>query len=146
MSVASEEHGAEHIGPIVGLDDVGREVVDETVARIHGVVHEDVDASEAVDRRLHHARQGVGVTHIGAHRERLATIGFDHRDGLVEVALRPAHQHDPGTSAGETGRHGTAESSAPSRDDRHAARDVECVPRINGHVASCHPQGWAAAS
>ena len=56
---------------------------DQVVAGDPGVVDEDVDLAEGLERRLDDGLRGLGLLDVGLDRERLASERLDRRDRLA---------------------------------------------------------------
>jgi hypothetical protein len=104
-----------------------RHVEDHPVAEDACHVHEDVDASPALDHLLHHGRGLLGVGHVARVRLRLpaALPDLGHHLGgraRVETLARQARSqvvdHHPRARLGERDRDAPTDASSCSRDQR----------------------------
>ena len=99
------------------------------VAHEAGVVDQDVEPAELVDRLLHHRRGLLEVGHVGAVRHRPAARRLDRGDDLVGRRLPRALagerdavvvDHDGRAVRGQLERVRPADAAARSGDDRDA--------------------------
>src|SRR5713101_214466 len=77
------EHRRDDVTPFLELD-----VLERRLAPHGGIVDQDVEPSELLDRRVHHLRDRVGVGHVGEVESGRAADRLDHRHGALGVALR----------------------------------------------------------
>src|SRR5207247_8672394 len=95
MERAVEDY-AENLAPVAEAH-----LLEPLLAAQRGVVDENIDAAEALDRGRHHRLDSLGVGDVGQARERPAAFAFDlthHR--LDFFALRPRLAHDGGAGRG----------------------------------------------
>ena len=110
-----------------GVEQLGGDVLERGVAQDAGVVHDDVDAAERVERALHDRRAAlrrgdrVGVGHrfaagvddLGHHE-----LGRGRRAARAVDRTAEVVHHDLGAAAGELERVAAAETTAGAGDDR----------------------------
>ena len=107
----------------------------ETLARLHGrpghgaagVVDQDVEAPELLDRPLHQLFARGGVGDVGWHDEGTAAEGSDPLSHLLEVGLRTSSQCDVRTGLGQPDGDPPSDPEPGARDDRHLSGDGEAV-------------------
>jgi hypothetical protein len=105
-----------------------------------GVVHDDVEAPEGVDRLLDHLLRRVPVAHVGAVHDRLAARCLDLVDdllrrgrvgaGAVAVATEVVHD-DLGALLGEHERVLAPDATPGAGDDGHSAFTHACHVRCS---------------
>ena len=84
-----------------------------------GIVHEDIDSSEALDGRLHHRGHGVGIGHVGDVAPRAATGGLDIAHRLVHIGVGMQRiDHHVGAAGGERARDRPADVAGAAGDQR----------------------------
>ena len=113
-----------------GLDHLGGEVVERLVTQDAGVVDDDVDGAERVDRGLDDSLAAVSGGHRVGVGHGLATEIDDllgdplGRSGVATLAADGTAEvvdHEPGAASGELERMFTAEAAAGAGDDRDLA-------------------------
>ena len=117
-----------------GSTQVGRHVVEGLVAQDAGVVDDDVDAAERVERGLHDRRAALGrgdASRCWRPRRRRGLDLVDdvrgrarRRPGAVDRAAEVVDD-DPGAAAGELERVRPAEAATGAGDDRDLAVETE---------------------
>ena len=117
---AHEERPVEH-----DLDDRPPAVRGELLRRAQevtgGVVDEDVDAPEALERPLRDPLGLLGVAHVGLEGEGAPPQRLDLPDDLGVVLGVAAGDHDVGAVAGQLPRDDEADARPPARHDRDPA-------------------------
>ena len=120
-----EEHRPAEVHVERLLPGLGRELAERLRQRVRGVVHDDVDTAEAVDRALHEIVQRIEVSgvrrdtqRVAAHRAQMR-LGFGTRVGLA------ARDDDLGPRAHEPFGDRAADASGPAGDDRDASAQIE---------------------
>src|SRR5512132_2510497 len=96
----------EHGVPLV----VGH-LLDHAVPRVAGVVHDDVEPAEALDRRANEACRKIGLRHVTRARRRLAALPFDGARRRIGHGLVDVVQHDACALGGELGGDGGADAT-----------------------------------
>src|SRR5690606_24617190 len=95
-------------------------------ARAAGVVDEDVDAAELVDRALDEPDDCFLVFDVGRHGEAaVAALLGDSRGRGFELVDGAAADDDAGAQLCELERGGIADAGRPAGDDRDAAGEIE---------------------
>ena len=95
-----------------------------------GVVDQDVDFAELLDRRLGECVDLRRNGDVGRHDQTLAAGFFDGLGGLVELRLGARGGDDIGARLGKLHRHRAAETAPGAGDDRDFAVELE---RIENH-------------
>jgi hypothetical protein len=117
-------------------------------ARVGGVVHEDVDAPEGPEGRLHQTLDRLRPTHVPHEGERTTSGGTDLLRSALDVApadlllvvgeaggIPPgARDHHVGAEPGQGHRGGAADPApaARARDQRHLAVEYAHVEVLSG--------------
>src|SRR4051794_958622 len=84
-----------------------------------GVVDQDVEPAEAVDRRLHRALSLIAVGDVGLDRESRAARCLDVCDERVEAVLAAYDGDDARAMLGELARGRSPDAAAGTGDKRH---------------------------
>src|SRR5450759_1720271 len=111
-------------------------VIDRPEGRVRsGVVHQDVQAAEAIDGQVNAPLGRILVDRMRADSDRVA--GYLRRDG-VRGLLGSGREHDVSARRGDC--LGSCQTDAPggAGDDRGAAGQVQSV-----HVSPPSPSGWS---
>ena len=117
-----------------GVDEVGRHVVEALVAQDPGVVHDDVDAAEGVERALHDRRAALGRRHRIGVEHGLAAGVLDLVDDLLARSRAATGAVDGATDVVDDDQRAPArqeqgvlppQAAARTGDDRHLAVESE---------------------
>ena len=104
-----------------------------------GVVNQDVDFAELLDRRLGERVDLRRDGDVGRHDQAFAAGFFDGVGGLVELRLGARGRDDVGARLGELHRHRAAETAAGAGDDGDFAVELE---RIENHGVTSIERGF----
>jgi hypothetical protein len=89
-----------------------------------GIVHQDVDASEAVGGGGDHGGRLVGVGDVAGDRDRLAAVGGEHVGGAAQLVGVTGAQHDAAALPPQLTRDQQAEAARRPRDQRDLTTQV----------------------
>src|SRR6266700_8279408 len=104
MERAVEDY-AENLAPIAEAH-----LLEPLLAAQRGVVDENIDAAEALDRGRHHRLDRLGVGDVGQARERPAAFAFDLMHYRLDfVAVRARVDDDRGAGRGQLEGNGAAD-------------------------------------
>ena len=98
--------------------------LDDVVPRVAGIVDDDVDAAEALDRGVHDALAEVRRGDIAVAGHRPAAELLDERDGLLRGLVVEVIDHDARAVAGEAQRHLAPDAPTRSGDDGDLAVEL----------------------
>src|SRR5215207_6240158 len=121
--------GVEGGGQVDGDDLVpplNRELIDWRDVLDAGVVDEDVEPPEGLERQIDHALDRAGLRHVGRRIDRLyAVLRGDSRDDLADVVdIAEAVKHDGGAGLGERADDAEPDAAGRAGHDRDAAGEL----------------------
>ena len=118
----------------VGIDALAPFVIGQFVERLAhalvvaaGVVDQDVDPAQLLDRRRRHRVDLIGAGHVGLRDQTFAPRGANQRRGLLQLRQRARRRDHVGSRLGEPDRHRPAQSAPGAGDDRDLAVKLEAV-------------------
>jgi len=112
--------------PPILVGDFG-ELLAGSLVTAAGVVNQDVDFAELLDRRLRERVDLRGDGDVSRHDEALAPGFFDGVGGLVELRLGARGSDDVGAGLGELYRHRATKAAAGACDDGDFAVELEGI-------------------
>ena len=118
--VLQEEHRAAEVHRERLVPRFGRELPEGLGQRVGGVVHDDVDAAEAVDGRVDERLQRVELAHVGGDADRLAAHGLQELLGLGAGVGLAARDRDLGAGRDEALGDRAPDAARAAGDDRDA--------------------------
>ena len=129
--------GAEHPVEALVVDGVDALTASHLEA---GVVDQDVETTEHLDRLQHDPVARFPLAEVGLVRHALATGGLDQLDRLLGIRLLLGHEGegDVGTLAGERDRHRAADAGVATGDERPLA--LEAAVALVGVLAVVGPR------
>ena len=95
------------------------------ISHDRGVVHEDVDAAERVDRGAGHRLRGRQVAHVDRDPDDVEAVTLQGTGGLAGGPLVDVGQHHRCTRFAERAPVRGADAAGAAGDDRHLPAQVE---------------------
>ena len=131
------EVDVDHPVPLVDRD-VAEPVLRE-VPHDRGVVDEDVDAAERVDRGARHGLRRREIPHVDGHADHAGAVGLQRVGGLGGGALVDVGEHHGGAGFAECTPVGHADAAGTTGDDGDLPGQVEELRGVHRARPFCRP-------